>query len=74
MAGRAFQKRDDVGMEKFIASGGQLIDASPEVVSQIQGWVSDIEAGWSDKVSKLGLDGAQILYDMKTEVAKLAAE
>lgn len=74
MAGRAFQKRDDVGLEKFMAAGGELIDASPEMVSQIQGWVADVEAGWADKVSKLGLDGAQILYDMKTEVAKLAAE
>lgn len=74
MAGRAFQKRDDTGLEKFHAAGGTITDASPEMVSQIQGWVAGIEADWAAKASDLGVDGAQVLFDMKTEVAKLAAE
>ncbi len=74
MAGAAFQAADDEGLEKFHANGGVITDASPEMVAQIQGWVEGIEADWSKKVAELGLDGAQILYEMKTEVAKLAAE
>ncbi|OED42215.1 ABC transporter substrate-binding protein [Chromatiales bacterium (ex Bugula neritina AB1)] len=74
MAGRAFQAADNEGLEKFHANGGQITDASPEMVAQIQGWVTDIEANWAKKVAKLGLDGGQILYEMKTEIAKLAAE
>jgi TRAP-type C4-dicarboxylate transport system substrate-binding protein len=74
MAGRAFQKRDDTGLEKFYQAGGKITDAPADMVSQIQGWVADIEAEWAEKAAKLGVDGAQVLYDMKTEVAKLAAE
>lgn len=74
MAGKAFQKRDDTGLEKFHAAGGKITDAPAGMITEIQGYVTDVEAGWAEKVSKLGLDGAQLLYEMKTEVAKLATE
>jgi hypothetical protein len=53
------------------ADGVNIIDASPELVSEIESAVSQIEADWISEVDAKGLDGAQIMQDLRAEIASM---
>jgi len=71
MAGKAFQLRDIAGLDKFKANGGQVVVASPEMLSEIEGHTAKVADEWITKANELGVDGAAALADLRAEIKKL---
>ena len=71
LAGKAWDVADKAGREAMKADGVNIIDASPELVSEIESAVSQIEADWISEVDAKGLDGAQIMQDLRAEIASM---
>jgi len=68
LAGKAWDAADIAGNEAMKADGVNVIDASTEFVDEIKSAVSQIEAQWIEEVDTKGLDGAQIMKDLRAEI------
>ena len=56
------------------ADGIKIIAASEAFVDQVRQATAHIESGWVETANGLGVDGVQVMADMRAEIAKLAAE
>ncbi len=73
MAGKAWDKRDAKSLADLKEAGGQVHTASPEMVAEIKQRVGDVEGNWVKSVAKLGIDGKQVMADLRAEIKKLEA-
>ena len=71
MAGKAWDAADQAGVAAMEADGVEIITASEEFVAEIKAAVSHIEADWIAEVTAKGVDGAQIMADLRAEVASM---
>ena len=59
---------------KALGEGGGKITAAPQpMIDEIQSYVSSVEAGWSKKAAEFGVNGADVLAEMRAEIKKLDA-
>ena len=71
LAGKAWDMADKAGVEAMKADGVEVITASEELVNEIKAAVSHIEADWIEQVNAKGVDGAQVMADLRAEVASM---
>ncbi|NKB76452.1 MAG: ABC transporter substrate-binding protein [Gammaproteobacteria bacterium] len=71
LAGKAWDAADQAGVAAMKADGVEVITASDEFVQEIKSAVAQIEADWIAEVGAKGVDGAQIMKDLRAEVASM---
>ena len=71
LAGKAWDEADKAGVEAMKADGVEVITASDEFVQEIKSAVAHIEANWISEVNAKGIDGAQVMKDLRAEVASM---
>jgi len=59
--------------DRFIAGGGQVLDASPEFVAQLDAAWAPIHQGWIDSANAAGVDGAAALAFYREQMAAVEA-
>ncbi len=74
ISGKAWDAADAAGVAAMNEAGIALIDASSKLVGEIKAVSDPIEAAWVAKVKEKGMDGAKIMSDLRTEIAKVAAD
>ncbi|WP_417680580.1 TRAP transporter substrate-binding protein [Roseibium sp.] len=74
IAGKGWDDADKAGVATMEADGVQIITASDDLVSAIKDKTSPIEEAWIAEVKEKGLDGAQVMADLRAEIAKVDAE
>ena len=73
LAGEAWDRRDAHSLKDLKAAGGNVVIASPEMVAELKKRTADVEGQWVAKLKEKGLDGEQIMKDLRTEIKKLEA-
>ena len=71
LAGKAWDAADQAGRKAMEEAGVNIITASPAMVSEIKSAVSHIEADWVKAAGEKGIDGAQVMKDLRAEIAGL---
>lgn len=74
MFGGAWDKGDVAGVEEFKAIGGQVAEASPELVQELKTKAAaQVEANWIKAAEAKGLKNAQaVLDEFRAEIAKVS--
>lgn len=74
IAGQGWDRADAEGLAAMQADGIKIIAASEAFVDQVRQATAHIESGWVETANGLGVDGVQVMADMRAEIASLAAE
>lgn len=72
IAGQGWDRADAEGITAMKADGIEIIAASAAFVEQIKGATAHIESSWIETANGLGVDGAQVMADMRAEITSLA--
>ncbi len=59
--------------DRFVAGGGQVLNASPEFVAQLDAAWAPIHQGWIDSANAAGVDGAAALAFYREQMAAVEA-
>ncbi|WP_346909794.1 TRAP transporter substrate-binding protein [uncultured Roseibium sp.] len=73
IAGKGWDDADKAGVDTMNADGVAIITASDDLVAAIKEKTDPIEAAWIAEVKEKGLDGAQVMADLRAEIAKVEA-
>ncbi len=75
LSGKAWDRVDVEGVEAMKADGVEVIDATPDLVTQIRARTASLEDKWIGEVKAKGngIDGAKVMADLRAEIAKVAA-
>jgi len=71
LAGKAWDAADKAGLAAMKKDGVEVITASDAFVEEIRSATSGIEAKWIEDAKAKGADGAQIMRDLRAEVAAI---
>ena len=74
IAGQGWDKHDALGQAAMDAAGIESINASDAFVAEIKAATNHLESDWIATANGLGVDGAAVMADLRTEIAKVAAE
>ena len=69
IAGKGWDAADERGKAAMKEAGVEVIMASDDLVAEIKAKTDVIEAAWVDAVKEKGIDGAQVMKDLRAEIA-----
>ena len=69
IAGKAWDAADQAGWGLMKEAGVSITAASDGLVDEISAKTGPIEAAWVDAVKERGVDGAQVMKDLRAEIA-----
>lgn len=72
IAGKGWDNADTAGSAAMKADGVKMTTASDALIAEIAAKTAPIEAGWITAVTAKGLDGAQVMKELRAEIAKAA--
>ena len=70
ISGKGWDEADLAGNAAMKADGVEIITASDDLVAAVKDKTAAIEAAWIEEASKLGVDGAAVMSDLRAEIAK----
>jgi TRAP-type C4-dicarboxylate transport system substrate-binding protein len=73
LAGKAWDNVDNDGVATMKEDGVVISTAPPAMVAEIKAKTAPIEQAWVAEVKAKGIDGAALMADLRTEIAKVAA-
>jgi len=73
LAGKSWDDADRRGLEALEKSGVTIVNASPEMVAEVQKRSAPIIEEWVKAASAKGVDAARILAEFREELKKVAA-
>jgi len=73
MAGRAWDAADKDGMEAMKAAGVTFINASPQLIKDVQAKAAVVEQKWIKDAASRNVDGAKALAEFRQELKNVAA-
>jgi len=73
LAGAGWDRADKEGVEAMKAAGGKMQEVSPAFLGELKKVTEKLEADYSGKLDKMGLDGKGVIRFFRAEVAKVAA-
>ena len=73
MAGRAWDKADQLALEELRKSGVAIAEASPELIKGVQDKSQAIVDKWIAAANAKGVDGAKALAEFRDEIKNVAA-
>ncbi len=71
IAGRGWDNADKAGVAAMKAAGIAITTANQAMVDEIRKDTAPIEAAWINKVTAMGIDGVQVMKDLRAEIAKI---
>lgn len=73
IAGKAWDAADKAGVAAMKEAGIELIPATDKLIGEIKSISDPLEAAWAEKASAKGVDGAQVMSDLRAEIKNVAA-
>lgn len=68
ISGKGWDDADVAGVKAMKADGVEVINATATLITEIKAKTASIEAGWVADMKKKGIDGAQIMSDLRAEI------
>lgn len=73
LAGKAWDRVDEIGVEAMKADGVQVITASDKLVGEIKAATQGIEQAWYGEADGKGVDARAVMAALREEIARLEA-
>ena len=73
LAGKSWDKADEIGMEALKKNNVKIVNASPALANEVKTRSAPIIDDWVKKASAKGVDGAKVLAEFHEELKKVAA-